>query len=1240
MTAKALFQFKNLDSTQDLNARFQDLFGKGVYAGGRFAVVSGAYSISVTPYSAMTLSGMAVFNDEPTTISLSGTGLQYIVIDAIYNASGPASIRVFATTADSYNVYRSRYILLGTVDMDNLQSGSGYIDATRFSYSVRDQISPVQDSKFLGHFNNNAARAAALPDTVPTRQRIGDFTVVGTTDIAIGFWTTNGWQDHVDPAHVGQALVDHINDASMHTSLDQHAALSGTSGTPSATNRFVTESDDSVLTDAERYAISHAVGATTEPVGQDNVLVSQRTVIAVPRVFQIAIPSATDYVDLTLASLGVLAPFLVYLGKQGISAGISSAQQYFGIEDSYGAGYVSTLTNYPVYVTNVLDRSNGTVNPSSVSDDFGFFGLVDANAGIRLRLSTQVPANTRLFVRFNVYGDLRSMTPNWSGDGQTFLPAITAFRNAKQAFVGAQTADFDSLTVGSVAANHANMFFSTTTGNVVNTAGMALRNGTDQDMIGEGFKFTRKMTGERAGDVNFTLRATSFYFSAVPDGAPITSGFSFDDTNGFRVFEGGLWIGTAHDSGFDATGTLIAQQGNSAHPSMLFGRRDVNGVQTGIAGLYAQDGLDIGAFTMAKSLALMLGGRTAVVFSSNPMVGVSELDNPLVIHQELTGDGTKLDTLIGPVDSMVDAESDAADTKAARISFGTRSYVGDWRDYLNIDFANAEIGAEVPLVGYNQFLGRNQTTVADELLPSFAFKGARTTGMFFVDSLANSDNGFAVDHGIGFAVAGKAAFVIARAGDNDSMLDDLSAPLVLTQRVFNGINNKVLYYDFATTQQHRDNFDHREIRFGATDFSGSYSPVFGVDGYQALFYRSLVTRASIYFGGSSTDDATGSNLAISQAGIGFRGTSTATGRGIYAVTGGMWLGKGILASADAGFFFDDLNGITASGTLWLRNATSAPSTRNQAKLAFGGSVLGRNTGAFFLKQNSLSSNLLLSLGQAPSTQYQLQFGYTEATGVEHTTAVVSADGVFRAGTGAAVDDRATLSFYDVNDANGNINRGLGYNRTRDVVDMYGDFGLHSKLKMYQDGVAVTDTSAYATMRYDGNHVRFDKPVIADLVGSYQSLNIPMPNILNVTGTGTDYSFNLVYGATIRPIGGVGVAVGQTPDILSGTYEVGGVVELRLTPDNALATESVIVVIDTKVGGVLYTQKHSMTYVAGGSLNVVYATIPLVPRTGVPSADDTISWWVESTTTDSGGTHAWTTRKLCAAPAIRLRHLHG
>lgn len=557
---------------------------------------------------------------------------------------------------------------------------------------------------------------------------------------------------------------------------------------------------------------------------------------------------------------------------------------------------------------------------------------------------------------------------------------------------------------------------------------------------------------------------------------------------------------------------------------------------------------------------------------------------------------------------------------------------------MNIDFANTEIGAEVPLVGYAQFLGRNQTTVADESLPSFAFKGARTTGMFFVDSLANSDNGFAVDHGIGFAVAGKAAFVIARAGDNDSMLDDLSAPLVLTQRVFNGINNKVLYYDFATTQQHQDNFDHREIRFGATDFSGSYSPVFGVDGYQALFYRSLVTRASIYFGGSSTDDAAGSNLAISQAGIGFRGTSTATGRGIYAVTGGMWLGKGILASADAGFFFDDLNGITASGTLWLRNATSAPSTRNQAKLAFGGSVLGRNTGAFFLKQNSLSSNLLLSLGQAPSTQYQLQFGYTEATGFEHTTAAVSADGVFR----AAVDDRATLSFYDVNDANGNINRGLGYNRTRDVVDMYGDFGLHSKLKMYQDGVAVTDTSAYATMNFDGSRIIFDKPVLADMDGLYQSYDLPFPSVFKTAHTGAP-ALVQSYAESIQPLGNNVFFTATELDIVPGLYEVGGFAEIRFTPSTTRSYATIEVVLELKVGGVAFEQRVTIVHSGTGQYgNVTNIAVPLIPRYGTPSIGDTFSFSVARfSENDTEILGDWPTgSELCVSPRIRLRHLHG
>ena len=1085
MSATALFQYKNLDSTQDLNTRFQDLFQKGIYAGGRLAVNSGAYTVSVTPYSAMTASGMAVYDTESTSVVLSGTGLQYIVIDAVYNDSGAASISVFSTTAAAYATYRSRYILIGTVNMNNL-SGSK-ITADKFSYALRDQITPVADSKFLGYFTTTTDRDNFYPATTstPTVQRVGDFVICGTsaattgTEASIGFWTTDGWVDFSDPALVESALTDHINNMVMHTSANQHAALAGTSGTPSGTNPFVTLADTThLLTADERAAVTNALGAEITPIGEANPFVARGTIIAVPRVYQVAVAAAGSYVDLTLTSLS-LDSLDLYLGKQGIDGnGVSSAQQYFGIEDAYGAGYVSTVTSYPAYVTNVLDANSSTVNPSSATSTMGFLSF-DSTTTVRLQLSTSIAAGTRLYIRLNQKADLRSLTPNWSGlaSNTNFLPAVTAYRNARASYTSAETAQFDTLTVGYLSAAQTNMYFSTTKDGYNNTVSMVVHyNGTTLEKgLPVGYKFSRTGTqaGTGSGTYEGTFYANSFEFRCRADNVPVNSGFTFNYTDGLVSHIGGVWTASSSSGkyGIDMSGELFAQSID---------------IGSGAATIETQTALQIGTFTYDQALSFSLHGKAVVLFTAQNTAAITDLDSPLVIHQDVTAEPGSSAGVRNIYIGMADAAPSTTSADSGVMYLGFRDYNGDWMSYIGLG-GDKPVEIFQDLVADAQILGKNSDTiVADEAAPAYSFYGARNTGLFYVDTYSNQDvtgDGtpeYTVTNGIGFSIAGKAAFMIART-NNDAVVSAEMAPLLLVQNAASVIGSKpTLNYDISLTEPSDDY--NMALRFGYVGYATGFSPDFSLDGNVNIWTTTLVhNNAQLGFSADTMGSISESLMRLSYKGFSFRGASAAANTYMGAYTDALNVsgaasvnqstGQEIMLEAGAG-----AHGTYLRGNVWL-TATNTGSGN------FRGATLNFGTSETVFLQTDVSNNLYLALGGTPvssGTKVQdkyLLIGHANA-GTVTPTSWINASGYFAAAADSDASNAPSHTFAGTGTA-GN-GKGFNYSVERSVIDTYGDLALRDKLLIYNlmatppTGGTVYDD--HAEISYANEAITTTKPV--------------------------------------------------------------------------------------------------------------------------------------------------------------------
>ena len=87
MAVQAIFEFKNADSTLDLNNRFNGLFSRGIFYGGTVSPGSGL-SISISPFFAVSYDGMVLREESvSTTLTVSAGIKSYIVLRAKYSGS-------------------------------------------------------------------------------------------------------------------------------------------------------------------------------------------------------------------------------------------------------------------------------------------------------------------------------------------------------------------------------------------------------------------------------------------------------------------------------------------------------------------------------------------------------------------------------------------------------------------------------------------------------------------------------------------------------------------------------------------------------------------------------------------------------------------------------------------------------------------------------------------------------------------------------------------------------------------------------------------------------------------------------------------------------------------------------------------------------------------------------------------------------------------------------------------------
>lgn len=426
MTMRAVYSYSNPDATTDMNAHFRVLFGKGIVSGGLLTPIGGTYQITIAPFAAMSADGMVIESDTATTVTVVAGKKQYIVLLAQYNAPAAPTMQIQVLDATTYatSPYVNYLVVLGTVYPS---ASSASVISSDISYSEKDTVSKGGRDSFKGSFATEANLRAAY--TQGATNRDGDYAMIyGTTPPSIYVWKPTGansydWIKFTDYSQLEADFEQHATDQGTDTTLQgdktkaRHItqeikeALAGTSTgtTPSASNKFVTEKDSTrILSEGERAALTGAVGGT---LSATNPLIGQNMLVVEERVYGFTAASGGQP-SVTLSTTIDGQTYNIFVGKRGLENNVigdqvSSARRYFRVEDESGQGL--RVGSQAYYVDDILYGGN-SFNPSATTtvEENGFW---TGSGNIAVHFNAPIPAGTTFYIRLNVNGNVKSLSP-------------------------------------------------------------------------------------------------------------------------------------------------------------------------------------------------------------------------------------------------------------------------------------------------------------------------------------------------------------------------------------------------------------------------------------------------------------------------------------------------------------------------------------------------------------------------------------------------------------------------------------------------------------------------------------------------------------------------------------------------------------------------------------------------------------------------------------------------------------
>ena len=390
MAIKAIYRFRNPDSTQEMNQRFQDLIQKGIFIGGTVTPIAGQLKVQTTPFSAASRDGMIVAESSYINHTIPAGQTSYLVLRARYRTDNDPTLTYEVLESNAYNIDPEKdYLIVFCVLA--VPTGATEIIASQINITSRHEIDAVKRLNIRGVITT----ISLLP---ASGSRPGDSYLItdGTGDVP-AMYAFNGvtWVNITQSTAIASELALHRSNAfsnEIHLTDNQALAAAGTYGTPNDTNRYVTSTDPRIPSQDENDALQGSDGApsnTNRYVTQAKVFATQAEYVYASTPVKIELPAAQG-------------PFYVGTG------GLGTPVVWFSLYDTNEDREYTTTKREIVKLEGIFTDSNYTVplNPSINSnvDSNGFF------VGNSLWILTNISPDSGLRILYGKKGTLADIS--------------------------------------------------------------------------------------------------------------------------------------------------------------------------------------------------------------------------------------------------------------------------------------------------------------------------------------------------------------------------------------------------------------------------------------------------------------------------------------------------------------------------------------------------------------------------------------------------------------------------------------------------------------------------------------------------------------------------------------------------------------------------------------------------------------------------------------------------------------
>ena len=317
---QTFLQFRNADSTLDINSMLSGFLKRGIISGGLVTPVAGQLQVQVSPFKLIGYDGMVVVETSNTvTLNVVAGQTNVIVFNSQYvsNSNPIAQWQVMELSVylGSPNInYLTVFAYVTLLNTDTQVSPS------EISYQNRDELDPLQRLIVRGTLTSIAG--------LPTQNnRPGDTYIItsGLGDTpAIYTWNGANFLNLTDTLTLASLLSAHRNNLfsnEIHLTDEQALAVQGTHGIPGVEPIQVTANiATSVFTLANPLSDNNMVNGSTVILSTTGILPSG--VIAGTIYYAIPLTSTTFY----LATSAANAALNVAITLGGVQAGVHTAQ--------------------------------------------------------------------------------------------------------------------------------------------------------------------------------------------------------------------------------------------------------------------------------------------------------------------------------------------------------------------------------------------------------------------------------------------------------------------------------------------------------------------------------------------------------------------------------------------------------------------------------------------------------------------------------------------------------------------------------------------------------------------------------------------------------------------------------------------------------------------------------------------------------------------------------------------------